>query len=98
MARSSPRPCPECGEVVRAEPMNRRGFLRAAGAGAAALAMSRFAGAREDRTAEDLIRELYTGLTEDQKLAVVLKMDSPDRARFHNKALGKKIGEVYTKA
>lgn len=93
------RPCPECGEIVPPEPVNRRGFLRAAGAGAAALALSRFANARAqaDQTAEELIRELYGSLSPDQKIAVILPMDSTDRLKFHNKALGKKIGEAYTK-
>jgi len=93
------RPCPECGQVVPPRPISRRGFLRAAGAGAAALALPRFADARSqsDTTAEDLLRELYGNLGPDQKTAVLLPMESPDRLKFHNKALGKKIGDAYTK-
>ena len=103
MRKIGPRPCPECGEIVAEEPISRRGFLRAAGAGAAALAMSRVPGALAqeskpaERTAEDLIRELYTGITEDQKKAVVLPIEAPDRMKYFNAALGKKIGEAYTK-
>ena len=99
MRQTRPRPCPECGEIVPPEPMNRRGFLRAAGAGAAALALSRYASAQAqaDQTAEDLIRELYGSLSPDQKTSAILPMESADRLKFHNKALGKKIGEVYTK-
>lgn len=95
--------CPECGDAVPAEPMNRRRFLRAAGAGAAALALSRHLGARAqetktpDRSAEAMIQELYTGLSSDQKLAVVHAGDSPERLKLYNAALGKKIGDVYTK-
>jgi len=99
----SPRQSWEGSGGVPADRMGRRGFLRAAGAGAAALAMSRYGGAQVqdskpvDRTAEELIRELYAGLDADQKNAVILPIDSAERLRFQNKALGRKIGEVYTK-
>lgn len=103
MAKTDPRPCPECGESVPAGPMNRRGFLRAAGAGAAALALSRVPGVSAqdakplDPAAEAMIRELYSGLNADQKLAVVKPIDAPERGQLYNAALGKKIGDVYTK-
>jgi len=99
MRQTPSRPCPECGQILSPRPVSRRGFLRAAGAGAAALALSRFADARSqaDTTAEDLIRELYSSLGPDQKTGVILPIESPDRLRFHNKALGKKIGDAYTK-
>ena len=84
-----------------AAPLSRRGFLRTAGAGAAALAMSRIVGAQSakapDRTAEALIRELYEGLPQDQRSAVILPIDAPERMKYFNAALGKKIGEAYTK-
>ena len=92
--------CPECGETVR---MDRRGFLRSAGAGAAALALSRLPGASaqeskpSDQTAEALIRELYSGLNADQKLAVVRPFHAPERLQYFNAALGRKIGDTYTK-
>src|SRR5262249_41081588 len=99
MPKKAPRPCPECGETV-----GRRGFLRMAGVGAAALALSRpplawpqSAPPAPDRTAEELIKELYKGLDADQRRAVVLPIESPERMKFFNAALGKKIGEVYTK-
>src|SRR6516162_2132497 len=79
---------------------DRRAFLRMTGAGAAALAMSRLGVAQAappDRAAEDLIRELYSSLSEDQKPAAVLPIGSPERLKYFNAALGKKIGEVYTK-
>ncbi|HLY76059.1 MAG TPA: DUF3500 domain-containing protein [Planctomycetota bacterium] len=103
MARS-PHHSLEGSEKGPAHPMGRRGFLRAAGAGAAALAISRYGMARVqeakavDRTAEDLIRELYTGLSAQQKSAVILPLDAAERLGFHNKALGRKIGEVYTQS
>lgn len=103
MSKQTRRPCPECGESVPAEPMNRRGFLRAAGVGAAALAMSRVPslGAQEakpDRTAEEYIKELYAGLDPDQRKAVIHPFDAPERTKLFNAALGRKIGETYTKA
>src|SRR3954466_755184 len=97
MSNRLPRACPECGETASAEPIGRRGFLRAAGAAAAALAVPRLALGRETKPAEDLIKELYSGLDADQKRAVVLPADAPERMKIFNAALGKKIGEVYTK-
>lgn len=96
MSLRSPRPCPECGETVL---VSRRGFLRAAGAAAAALALPKTGLARsaEGRTAEELIKELYGGLDADQKKSVVLPIDAPERMKIYNAAMGKKIGEVYTK-
>ncbi|HEV3028351.1 MAG TPA: DUF3500 domain-containing protein, partial [Planctomycetota bacterium] len=89
------------GDIGPFEPMNRRGFLRAAAAGATAWAASRSAPAqqdpRSDRTAEELLRELYTGLTPDQKHAVILPLGSAERLQFHDQALGRKIGEMYTR-
>lgn len=103
MVKKTPRPCPECGDTVPAEPIDRRRFLKVAGTGAAALALSR-AWAQDakpadpsNKTAEELIKELYTGLNDDQKKAVILPIASPDRLKIFNAALGKKIGEVYTK-
>jgi len=100
MAKTPKRACPECGDTVPAEPIDRRSFLRVAGAGAAALAASRIPAWGQDtsnKTAEELIKELYTGLTEDQKKAVILPINAPERMKIYNAALGKKIGETYTK-
>jgi hypothetical protein len=101
MAKKPARPCPECGEKVAAEPIDRRSFLRVAG-GAAALALSgiRFAGAQEaksNKTAEELIKELYGGLVEEQKKAVIAPLTSPQRMQIFNAAIGAKIGDVYSK-
>lgn len=82
---------------MRGPVIDRRGFL---GGAAAALALSRTGwtqAAPARRTAEELIAELVSGLTADQKRAVVLPFDDPQRQEIHDKALGKKIGEVYTK-
>jgi hypothetical protein len=102
--KSLPRPCPECGETVPAEPRDprRREFLKTVGAGAAALALARVpsawgAEARRSKTAEDLIKELYGDLNEEQKKSVVAPYDSDARLKIYNSALGKRIGDVYTK-
>jgi hypothetical protein len=106
MSKKTKRACPECGDTVPAEPLDRRHFLRAAGAGAAALALARIptAWAQEakpadtsNKTAEDLIKELYSALDADQKKDVVGPIDAPGRMKLYNAALGKKIGAVYTK-
>lgn len=60
---------------------------------------------RPAKPAEGLIRELYATLTPEQKPNVVLPWDhgseggkaTPTRMRMFNAAIGKKIGEVYTK-
>jgi hypothetical protein len=106
MSKKTRRACPECGDTVPAEPLDRRNFLRAAGAGAAAVALARIpSGWAQDakpadtsnKTAEELIKELYSGLNADQKMAVVAPIEAPQRLKLYNAALGKKIGEVYTK-
>ena len=48
--------------------------------------------------AEDLVKELFAGLTDDQKKAVVKPWDHPARASVNpNKALDKTLKAVYTK-
>ena len=84
--------------------MSRRRFLQAAGVGATALAIPSSAVLRaqeirpSDRRAEALLRELYSTLQEDQKSSAILPVDAPERLKYYNAALGKRIGEVYTKA
>ncbi len=110
MPKPVKRACPECGDKVAAEPVDRRDFLRALGGGAATLTgMTALAGmpaawgqedkpaAKSDKTAEELIKELFAGLTEEQKRTVVAPFDNPGRLRIYNRALGKSIGESYTK-
>lgn len=94
------RACPECGETVPAEPIDRRQVLKLMGAGAAALAIGTPAVARAaepDRTAEELIKELYTSLDGDAKKAVISPFEHEGRLKFYNRAIGKPIGEAYTK-
>jgi len=95
MTQKAPRVCPECGDTAQ---VDRRGFLKMAGAGAAALALPLWAqDSKPDKTAEEYIQELYGALDADQKKAVVQPYDAPERMKYYNAAMGKKIGEVYTK-
>ena len=108
MAKNLMRACPECGETnsVPAEPIDRRGALRLMGAGAATLALARSPltwaqdekqANAQNRKAEDLIKELYGGLSAEQKKDVVAPHDSPRRLKIYNRALGTPIGKAYTK-
>jgi hypothetical protein len=99
MANKKATKCPECGDKVPAQPIDRRSFLRTAGAGAAALAMARMPAWGQDtsnKTAEELIKELYTALNDDQKRAVVHPFSDDKRMKLYNAALGTPIGKIYT--
>src|SRR5262245_42540969 len=89
--------CPDCGDIVYAEPVNRRNFLKAAGLGAASLAMAKVSWARPDQTSEELIKELYKGLSEEQRKQVVYSIQDSARGKIYNAALKVKIGTAYTK-
>jgi hypothetical protein len=106
--------CPDCGEETEA--IDRRDFIRVLGASAAALTalgslpVARAADAPKAATknvaAEEMIRELYTGLSADQKSAVVMPYDHGSnggkglatRLGMYNRPIGKRVGEVYTPA
>ncbi|MEN9572889.1 MAG: hypothetical protein RL514_744 [Verrucomicrobiota bacterium] len=108
--------CPECAES-NAPGLGRRDFIRtltggAVGVlGATALLPHPAAGAapaeavRPPKPAENLVRELFATLTDEQKKAMVLpwahgaeKGGAPTRLKTHNAApLGKKLGEQFTK-
>jgi hypothetical protein len=106
------------GEIGRHD---RRQFLRWVGSGAAAavIAGSVPAGMRAAeqapaaaagaapaaRPAEGLVRELFAGLSADQKKELVLPFDHgatatapATRLRMYNRPVGKAIGDVYTQA
>lgn len=101
--------CPEC------EDLDRRDFFRVVGGTAVGLAALGTvpAVARADDTtktaekaakpAEALIRELYTGLSSDQKKDAVFDWDHgkdkglPTRLGMYNRPIGKTISQVYTK-
>jgi hypothetical protein len=96
-------PCPEC---ISPETLDRRNFIRVAGGAAAALTVAGTVAAprlraREDKPAkpaEDLVKELYSTLTNEQKKIIVHPWDDPKRSQFFNAAMGKNIGSSYTKA
>jgi hypothetical protein len=98
--------CPEC------DGFDRRDFVRTLAVGGAAVATGlpllapRALRAGElgpmprvvNTVAEDLVKELYAGLSDDQKKAVVKPWNHPARKSVNpNKALDKTIGAVYTK-
>lgn len=109
--------CPECDaafDFPDPPPVDRRGFLRAAGsaalvaglAPAAARAADKTAGTeKKSRPAEELIRELCSGLDESQKKKVVLPFDHgagkgkrPTRLGMFNAPIqGIRLQDVYTK-
>jgi hypothetical protein len=106
MQNHTSRPCPEC------DNLDRRGFIRTLALGGAALtagsaSMLLPASAWADTkpmprvanpVAEDLVKELFAGLTETQKKAVVKPWDHKARKSVNpNRALDKTIGAVYTK-
>jgi hypothetical protein len=107
MQNNTPPLCPEC------DGLDRRGFIRTLALGGAALSVGSTAAylpasARADDKkpmprianpiAEDLVKELYAGLSDNQKKAVVKPWDNPARKSVNpNRALDKTIGAVYTK-
>src|SRR5688572_30618040 len=95
--------CPECS-------LDRRDFVRTLAVGGAALAAGgalaprAVAGERApmprvvNTVAEDLVKELYAGLSAEQKKAVVKPWNDARRLSVNpNRAMDKKIGAVYTK-
>lgn len=119
MADSIKTNCPECAESFTGAEVDRRNFIRVVG-GLAALAGSAGAAtrvlaaedvkpskaARAAKPAEDLVRELFAGLSAEQKKEIVLPWDHgseggkhlPTRMRMYNAPIaGKRIGKIYSK-
>jgi hypothetical protein len=106
--------CPECNEAFdfpQPPPVNRRAFLAAAGAvalgGTAALAADTPADTtKKPRPAEELIRELYSTLKDEQKKKVIHDFNHrlpreqrPARMGMYNAPIMKiRLRDVYTKA
>lgn len=111
--------CPECADSFEGAEVDRRNFIRVVG-GLTALAGGAGAATRilaaEDakptntvraaKPAEDLVRELFAGLSAEQKKEIVLPWDHgseggkrlPTRMRMYNAPIaGKQIAKVYTK-
>jgi hypothetical protein len=109
--------CHDAFDYPQPEPVDRRNFLRVGAAGAAAAALVGAAGVsavnaapaaeksekRKAKPAEDLVRELYASLKDEQKKKVVLAYDDggkglPTRMHMVNVPLkGIRIGDNYTK-
>ena len=115
MSMENAKQCPECNGT---SPVDRREFIRTAGVGSAAVAASGLVtGAvnttqaatppeqpRQQRPAEALVRELYTGLNAEQREAVVRPWNhgggenrTPTRLGMYNRPIGRRIGDVYTR-
>src|SRR5438045_976507 len=86
MAEKQAPYCPECaGEPIHSPELDRRGFLRAVGATAAVAGMTGLLGTRRalgdtatkpaPRPAEELVKELFAGMTDDQKKTLVVRYD-----------------------
>jgi hypothetical protein len=97
MSEQVKQECPECN-------VDRRDFVRLLGAGAlavtAGVALPRRLRALDStpHPAEDLVKELYAGMSADQKKMVCRPFDNAARLSVNpNHALDKKIGDVYTK-
>src|SRR5262245_61693928 len=106
--------CPECaGEFELPGVVDRRRFIRVVGGQTAGLlALGGLSGSARaaapparKKPGEDLVRELYSGLSAAQKKRVVLAWDHkrpggrPTRLGMYNAPIGGvKIGSVYTKA
>jgi hypothetical protein len=112
--------CPECDQPDEPAELDRRHFIRVVGGQTAALTLAGLAGgaalARADETtpksddkppkpAEALVKELYAGLSDDQKKELVLPWDHVardgrgrlTRLRMYNSPIGRVIGVTYTK-
>src|SRR5687768_2526071 len=110
-------PCPECHESFdypQPPPLGRRAFLRATATAAAAVAATatggvpavvRAAAPPRPRPAEELVRELFSTLEDNQKKRLVLAYDragsrggAPMRKGTYNSPLlNLRIGDVYTR-
>ena len=109
--------CPECTDPIPSEPVDRRNFMKVMTGGAASLLAAGAVGTnvasafpdapatpKRPRPAEDLIRELFGTLTNEQKRTVQLPWDHgtgggniATRLRMYNAPInGNRLGEVYT--
>lgn len=101
--------CAECEgayDYPAPPPVSRRNFLKAVGTGVAGVAVaSNLRGAeakaeptKKPRPAEELVKELYTGLGEDQKKRIVLPFKTGTRLGMHNAPIGGvRMGAVLKK-
>src|SRR5262245_37554151 len=103
--------CPEC--ETPEESLDRRHFIRVLGEQTpGALALAAVAGAAQhlpaaetaapakkpEKPAETLVKELFAGLSADQKQAVVFDFKDKRRLGMYNGPIAAPIGKTYTKA
>jgi len=105
--------CPDC-SFDRLEAIPRRDFLRTVGVATAAVSLGGVARAADapavkktEKPAEVLVKELFSGLSDEQKKSVMMPWNHgvnaagkgiPTRLRMFNGPIAKKISEVYTPA
>jgi hypothetical protein len=98
--------CPECDEpVAPPDGLDRRDFLRAAGAvalGAGALGAAGAAATSTPSPAEALVQEFVAGLSAEQRRQVVLPWDhgtrggrTPTRLRLTDRAINRRVGDLF---
>jgi hypothetical protein len=87
LAVKKPLTCPDCGKAVAAD-VDRRRFLKAAGAGAAAASLPLFAEARAladaptpHSAAETAVKALYETFSDEQRKVVCFEWDFRDKGR-----------------
>ncbi len=109
--------CPECEALSSGESLDRRDFMRAVGVGAAAVAVGTVPAVaraaaetvkKPAKPAEDLIKELYFTLSDDQRKNVILPWDHQTKTgaglfttrlgMFNAPIANKRIGDNYNKA
>jgi hypothetical protein len=104
--------CPECDDVAS---LDRRNFIRVLGGAAVALGAGGLAGrtfaadapkptdAKPAKPAEEILKELFAGLSDEQKKKATFAFDEKGgpaglkRLGMYNGSIGAKIGDVYTK-
>lgn len=104
--------CPECEQdVVAAEPLDRRDFMRTIGQTTSLLAVGAAGtslahadaparpanNAPRAKPAEALIQELYGTMSDEQKRTLVLPWNDRARKRMYNAAINQRIGQAYTR-
>jgi len=120
MAEIESRSCPECDEAFNypePPPVDRRNFIRVAGGAAAVVALSAAGAGRtvaadesksekKSKPAEDMVKELFSTLKDEQKKKVLkpydhgqTKTSRATRLGMYNRPIdGVRIDSVYTKA